>query len=88
LSTAEGKQCKGNLLLHFHGKTEHFLRLTVHVNKQQYEMEIIFACHCQQWLRERAAVLGYTFIVYIVIRFGLDLKQFFNVSRMVQQTAP
>jgi len=47
-------------------------------------MDIIFVCHCQQWLRERATVLGYTFIIYIVIRFGLDLNKFISLNRMVQ----
>jgi len=60
-------------LIHFHGKSEYFIRPTVHVDKKHYEMEIIFARHCQQWLRERAAILGYTFIVYVVGTFGLDL---------------
>jgi hypothetical protein len=72
LSTAEGKQCKENLLIHFHGKSEYIIRSTVQVDKKQYEMEIIFARHFQQLLRERAAVLGYIFIVYLGT-FGLDL---------------
>jgi len=59
------------------------MRLTIHVDKKQYEKEIIFACHCQKWLRERAAVLGYTLIFYLIIRFGLDLKQFISISRIV-----
>ena len=45
-------------------------------------MNIIFVCHCQQWLRERAPVLGFTFVVYVVITSGLDLKRFISVKSL------
>ena len=57
-----------------------FIRLRFHVDEQQYEMKVIFARHCQQWLRERAPMLGFMFIVYLVITSRLDLKEFISVK--------